>query len=50
MTQKEFNEMLKKAIDEGVLIIKESKDNIDNPYAERIRYWLEDTDYVITHK
>lgn len=49
MTQEEFNKMLCKAIDEGILTIKESTNIIDNPYSERIRYWFEDTDYVIVH-
>lgn len=41
--------MLITAIDEGVLNIKELRDNIDNPYAELIRYRLVDTDYVIVY-
>lgn len=49
MTQEEFNKMLCNAIDEGILTIKESINNADNPYAERVRYWFKDTDYVIVH-
>lgn len=45
MTQEEFNKMLKQAIDEGVLCIKEEQYYYNNPYES----WLEDTNYVITH-
>lgn len=45
MTQTEFNRLLKRAIDEGVLYIMEKQYNYNNLYKS----WLEDTNYVITH-
>ena len=45
MSQTEFNRLLKRAIDEGVLYIMEKQYNYNNPYES----WLEDTNYVITH-
>lgn len=45
MAQTEFNRLLKKAIDEGVLCIKKEQYYYNNPYES----WLEDTNYVITH-
>ena len=41
MTQEEFNEMLRTAIDEGVLSILEEESSIKN--------WYNPTDYVIVH-
>lgn len=49
MTQEEFNKMLKQAIDEGVLYICEEQDNSDNPYADKYRSWLAETNYTIAH-
>lgn len=45
MSQTEFNRLLKRAIDEGVLYIMEKQYNYNNPYEG----WLEDTNYVIAH-
>lgn len=45
MTQTEFNRLLKRAIDEGVLYIMEKQYNYNNPYES----WLKDTNYVIAH-
>ena len=45
MTQTEFNKLLKRAIDNGVLYIMEKQYNYNNPYEN----WLEDTNYVIAH-
>ena len=45
MTQTEFNRLLKRAIDEGVLYIMEEQSDYNNPYES----WLENTNYVITH-
>lgn len=49
MTQEEFNKMLRKAIDEGVLYIMEEQNNYDNPYAEIAKIRYKDTNYVIAH-
>lgn len=45
MTQTEFNRLLKRAIDEGVLYIMKKQYNYNNPYES----WLKDTNYVIAH-
>ena len=45
MSQTEFNRLLKRAIDKGVLYIIKKQYNYNNPYES----WLEDTNYVITH-
>lgn len=45
MSQTEFNRLLKRAIDEGVLYIMEKQYDYNSPYES----WLEDTNYVITH-
>ena len=45
MSQTEFNRLLKRAIDEGVLYIMEEQYNYNNLDES----WLEDTNYVITH-
>ena len=45
MLQIEFNRLLKRAIDNGVLYIMEKQYNYNNLYES----WLEDTNYVITH-
>lgn len=49
MTQEEFNKMLRKAIDEGVLYIMEEQNNYNNPYAEISKIRYKDTNYVIAH-
>ena len=45
MTQTEFNRLLSRAIDEGVLYIMEKQYDYNNPYESQ----LENTNYVITH-
>lgn len=45
MSQTEFNRLLKRAIDEGVLYIMEKQYDYNNSYES----WLEDTNYVIAH-
>ena len=43
MSQIEFNRLLNRAIDEGVLYIMEKQYDYNNPYESQ----LEDTNYVI---
>ena len=45
MSQTEFNKLLKRAIDEGVLYIMEEQYDYNSPYES----WQESTNYVITH-
>lgn len=45
MSQIEFNRLLNRAIDEGVLYIMEKQYDYNNPYESQ----LEDTNYVIAH-
>ena len=45
MSQTEFNRLLNRAIDEGVLYIMEKQYDYNNPYESQ----LEDTNYVIAH-
>lgn len=45
MSQTEFNRLLKRVIDKGVLYIMEEQYNYNNLDES----WLEDTNYVIAH-